>query len=76
MPTEKNEILKYSPGSKSLKIPVAYYCDTEALIKKIDACDNNPEQSFTTKINKHEACGFSIVAKSSLSDIREKKYML
>ena len=72
MPTEKDKILKYSPGSKSLRIPVAYYCDTEALIEKIDACDNNPEQSFTTKINKHEACGFSIVAKSSLTDIREK----
>ena len=32
----------------------------------------NKKQSFTTKINKREACGFSIVSKSSLSDIREK----
>ena len=39
MPTEKNKISKYLPGSKSLRIPFAYYCDTECLIKKIDSCD-------------------------------------
>ena len=72
MPTGKNKILKYSQGSKSLRVPAAYYCDIESLIKKIDACDNNPEQSYTTKVGKHEPCGFSIVAKSPLTDIREK----
>ena len=65
-------MLRYSQGSKSLRIPAAYYCDIESLVKKIDTCDNNPKQSFTTKINKHEACGFSIVKKSQLTDIREK----
>ena len=34
MPTEKDKILKYSPGSKLLRIPVAYYCNSETLIKK------------------------------------------
>ena len=72
MPTEKDKILKYSQESKSLRVPVACYCDIESLIKKIDACDNNSEQSYTTKVGKHEACGFSIVAKSPLTDIREK----
>ena len=32
MPTGKNKILKYSQGSKSLRVPVAYYCDIESLI--------------------------------------------
>ena len=76
MPTEKNKILKYLQGVKSLKIPAAYYCDTESLIKKIDTCDNNHEQSFSKNIKKHKACGFSIVKKSELTDIREKKYLL
>ena len=48
MPTGKNKTLN-SEGSKSLRFPVAYYCDIESLIKKIDSCDNNPEQSYTTK---------------------------
>ena len=42
------------------------------MYKITDACDNNPEQSYTTKIGKHEPCGFSIVAKSPLTNIREK----
>ena len=72
MPTEKYKTLKYSPGSKSLRIPFVYYCDTVCLIKKIDACDNNREQSYTTRVGKHKPCGFLIVAKSTLTDIREK----
>ena len=38
MPTEKDKILKYSHGQKSLRVSVAYYCDIESLIKKIDTC--------------------------------------
>ena len=72
MPTEKYKILKYSHGAKSLRILVAYYCDIESLIKKIDACENNPEQSYTTKVGKHETCGFSIAKKSQITDIRKK----
>ena len=57
---------------KIIKVRAAYYCDIESLIKKTDTCDNNSKQSFTTKISKHEACGFSIVKKSQLTHIREK----
>ena len=73
MSTGKNKILKYVHGQKSLRVPVAYYCDIESLIKEIDACDNNPEQSYTTRVGKHEPFGFLIVKKSQLIDIREKK---
>ena len=76
MPTEKDKILKYSQGQKSLRVPVAYYCDIESLNKQTDKCHNNPEQSFATRVSKHEPCGFLIVAKSPLTNIREKKYLL
>ena len=76
MPTEKDKMLKHSHGQKSLRVPVAYYCDIESLIKKVDACHNNPEQSYTSRISKHEPCRFSIVKKSTLTNIREKKYLL
>ena len=72
MPAEKDKILKYSQGAKSLRVPVAYYCDIESLIKKIDVCDNNSEKSYTSRISKHKPCGFSIVKKSQLTDIRKK----
>ena len=65
-------VKKYSNGQKSLVVPAAYYSDIECLIKQIDTCHNNPEQTPTTRVSKHEPCGFSIVAKSSITDIREK----
>ena len=66
------KILKYSHGEKSLRVPVAYYADIEYLNKQIDTCHHNPEQSFTTRVSKHKPCGFSIVAKLPLTNIREK----
>ena len=69
---KKFKILKYSHGEKSLRVPVAYYADIECLNKQIDTCHNNPEQSFTTRVSKHEPCGFSIVAKLPVTNIREK----
>ena len=36
------------------------YADIEFLIKKIDRCANNPENSSTTKIGEHIPCRYSI----------------
>lgn len=30
----------------------------ESLLKKIPTSDSNPEELFTSKINKHIACGY------------------
>ena len=32
----------------------------ESLIKKINGCANNPENSSTTKIGEHIPCGYSM----------------
>ena len=72
MPIEKDKILKYSHGQKSLRIPAVYYSDIECLSKQIDTCHNDPEQTSTTRVSKHEPCGFLIVAKLPLINIREK----
>ena len=76
MPTQKDKILQYSHGQKSLRVPVVYYSDIKYFIKQTDTCHNNPKQTSTVRVSKHEPCGFSIVAKLSLTDIREKKYLL
>ena len=36
------------------------YADIESLIRKIDGCANNPENSSTSKIGEHIPCGYSI----------------
>ena len=51
MANEKNKILKYNPGEKSLKAPFVVYADLECLLEKTDACRNNPEKFYTEKKN-------------------------
>ena len=53
-PDEDNNILKYNPGEKSLKVPFIIYADLECLLQKIDTCNNNPEKSYTVKKAKHK----------------------
>ena len=40
MPDEDNNILKYVPGEKSLKVTFIIYADLECLLKKINTCPN------------------------------------
>ena len=60
MPTEKKKILEFKQYMKSDKMPCIIYADVESLIRKIDACANNPEKSSTTEKGKHILCGYSI----------------
>ena len=63
MPTKDNNIIKYNYGEKSMKVPFIIYADLECLLEKMNTCEalvyttrtciNNPNESSTTKINKH-----------------------
>ena len=53
MPTKDNNIIKYNHGEKSMKVPFIIYADLECLLEKMSTCINNPNESSTTKINKH-----------------------
>ena len=39
------------------KMPYITYADMESLIKKIDECANNPENSSSIKLGEHNPCG-------------------
>ena len=43
---------------KSDKMPQIIYTDLESLIKKIDGCKNNPENSSVRRIGEHIPCGY------------------
>ena len=53
MPTKDNNVIKYNHGEKSIKLTFVVYPDLECLLEKMNTCYNNPEESSTTKINKH-----------------------
>ena len=58
MPNKDNNKIKYNQGEKSLKLPFIIYADLECLLEKVNTCYNNPEESSTTKINKHTPSGY------------------
>ena len=60
MPTKDNNVITCNHGEKSIKLLFAVYADLECLLEKMSTCYNNPEESSTTKINKHTPSGYSI----------------
>ena len=82
MPDDDNEILKYIPGKKSLKVPFVIDADLEYLLQKINTCLNNPDKSYTEKKAKHRPLGYFLVtccsfdkSKNERSYYRGKDYM-
>ena len=53
MPTKDNKTIKHNQGEKSIKLPFVVYANLECLLEKIITCQNNPNESSTTEINKH-----------------------
>ena len=56
-------------------MPCIIYGNMEFLIKKIDACANNPENISTIKIGEHIPCGYSMSTMWAFDHI-ENKYTL
>ena len=72
MPTKSNNIIKYNHGEKSMKLPFVIYADLECLSEKMSTCINNPNESSTTKINRHVPSGYSIFTHCSLDESKNK----
>ena len=72
MPTKNNNIIKYNQGEKSIKLPFVIYADLECLLEKLSTCQNNPNESSTTEINKHTPSGYSIFTHCSFNLTRNK----
>ena len=72
MPTKNNNIIKYNHGEKSVKLPFVIYADLECLLEKMSTCINNPNESSTTKINKHVPSGYSIFTHCSFNETKNK----
>ena len=47
MPFGNTKILQFNQYQKSDKAPLILYADLECIVKNINGCKNNPENSFT-----------------------------
>ena len=72
MPIKGNNTIKYNHGEKSMKLPFVIYTDLECLLEKMSTCQNNPNKSSTTKINKHTPSGYSIFSYCSFDESKSK----
>ena len=72
MPNKDNNIIKYNQGEKSIKLPFAVYADLECLLEKMSTCQNNPNESSTTEINKHVPSGYSLFTHCSFDQTKNK----
>ena len=72
MPTKNNNIIKYNYGEKSMKLLFVIYADLECLLEKMSTCINNPNESSTTKINKHTPSAYSIFTHCSFNESKNK----
>ena len=72
MPTKDNNSIRYNHGEKSIQLPFVVYADLECLLEKMSTCYNNPEESSTTKINKHTLSGYSIFTHCSFDKSKNK----
>ena len=68
MPTKDNNIIKYNQGEKSIKLPFVVYADLECLLEKMD----NPNESFTTEINKLAPLSYSSFTHCSFDKTKNK----
>ena len=72
MPIKGSNTIKYNHGEKSIKIPFTIYVDLECLLEKMSTCQNNPNKSSTTKINKHTPSCYSIFTNCSFDESKNK----
>ena len=72
MPSDDTKILEFNQNKKSDKAPFIIYADLECIIRKIDGCKNNPQNSTTTKVSEHIPSGFSMSTISSFRSIENK----
>ena len=73
MPNE-HEKIKYLPREKSLKVPFIIYADLECLLKKVQFCQNNPENSCTEKKVKHKSSGYAWCSICSFDEKKNRRY--
>ena len=72
MSSKDTKILEFNQYQKFHKAPFIINADLKCVIKKIDGCKDNPENSSSTKVSEHISSGFSMSKISSFRSIENK----
>ena len=58
MPKKEESVLKFKNYHKGERVPFMIYADTESIVKPIESCEPNPQNSYTKKYQKREPISF------------------
>ena len=72
MAIKGNNPVKYNHGEKSIKMSFTIYAELEYLLEKMSTCQNDPNKSSTTKIDKPTPSGYSIFTSCSFDESKNK----
>ena len=72
MSSKDTKILEFNQYQKFYKAPFIINADLKCVIKKIDGCKDNPENSSSTKVSEHISSGFLMSKISSFRSIENK----
>ena len=72
MPFKDTIIIEFNQYQKYDKVPFITYTNFECIIERIDRCQNNPENSSTTKVSEQIPPGFPMSTISPFSNIKNK----
>ena len=70
--TKDSNIIKCNQGEKSTKLSFIICADLECLLEKMSTCQNNPNESSTTEINKHTPFDYSLYTHCSFDKSKNK----
>ena len=68
MSDKDNNVLKYNPGEKSMKVPFIICADLECLLENISISHNDPEISSTTP------SGYSLFTQCSFNTTKNSEF--
>ena len=68
-----NTYLKFDKLKNTVKAPFVIYADFESLIKPLQSCNPDPNQSYTNKYQKHKPISFSYYIKSFNESVYKSK---
>ena len=72
MPSEDTKNFEFNQYQTFDKAPFIIYANLESLIEKVIVCKNNPQNSYTTKVGKHNPPSLSMSRTSSLKTIKSE----
>ena len=67
----KGSTVEFYDGQNQLKVPFMMYVDFEAMLEPIQGPSQDPEESYTKKVNQHIPSGYCVYSKFAYGEVKD-----